>query len=118
MKFSTSLLQKFALGFLALAPLFSVTSLHAEEAKLRKVTPATKQYDADGDGFLNETESEKAKEGARAKAKATREEKLAKYDTNKDGKLDDAEKARRKADLEAAKEARSAEKEPVAEEKN
>ena len=103
MKSSRSSISHCALGLLALALVVSVPVLRAEDAKPRKVTPATKAYDADGDGILNETEAEKAKEGARAKAKATREANLAKYDTNKDGKLDDAEKAKRNADQKAAK---------------
>ena len=110
MKSLTASLPKFALGFLALVTLAVVSPVRADDAKPRKVTPATKQYDLDGDGYLNEAEQAKAREGARAKAKATRQEDLAKYDTNKDGKLDDNERAKRKADRDAAKEARRAEK--------
>ena len=110
MKPSTASIGRFALGFLALFVLSTVNPLQAEEAKPRKVTAATKQYDADGDGILNETENAKAKEGARAKAKATREGKLAKYDADKDGKLDDVEKARMKEEQAAEKEAHKEEK--------
>ncbi len=42
--------------------------------------------------------------------KATKEENLAKYDTNKDGKLDETEKAARKADEDAEEAAKKAEK--------
>jgi Ca2+-binding EF-hand superfamily protein len=83
----------------------------AEEAHKGKLSKAKQKYDADGDGMLNEEELARAKEGARAKAKETREANLAKYDADKDGKLDDEEKARKRADEQAAKEAKRKERE-------
>jgi len=102
---------KLALGFLALLSLTTLVSAEAGSAKERKPSKASlEKYDADKDGQLNDEEKAKAKEGAKEKAKHTREENLAKYDANKDGKLDEAEHAAKKADEEAAKAAHKAEK--------
>lgn len=103
---------KTAPGLLALVLLAAPASVRAEEA--RKEKPLTKnqqKYDADHDGRLNDEEKAAAKEGAKAKAKQTREENLAKYDANRDGKLDDEERAKKRADEAAAKMAAKAERE-------
>ena len=99
-------------GLLALALMAAPASARAEDAaKDKPLTKNQQKYDADHDGKLSDDEKAAAKEGAKAKAKATREENLAKYDANKDGKLDDEEKAKKKADEAAAHEARKAERE-------
>jgi hypothetical protein len=96
-------------ALLALALMVSPLILRAEgEAKLSK---AKAQYDADKDGKLSDEEKAAAKEGAKAKAKETREANLKKYDANGDGKLDAEERAKRKADEQAALEAKKAERE-------
>lgn len=99
-------------GLLALALMAAPASARAEDtAKDKPLTKNQQKYDADHDGKLSDDEKAAAKDGAKAKAKATREENLAKYDANKDGKLDDEEKAKKKADEAAAHEARKAERE-------
>jgi len=96
---------------LALAVLVAPLSLRAEEAaKEKPLTKAKEKYDADQDGKLNEAEKAAAKEGAKAKAKETREENLEKYDANKDGKLDKEERAKQKADAEAGREVAKADR--------
>ncbi len=101
---------RIALGLLALATLVAPPTSLAQDAAREKISKAKEKYDTDKDGKLSDEEKANAKEGARAKAKETREENLAKYDANKDGKLDSEEKARKKADEDAAKEARKAER--------
>jgi hypothetical protein len=95
-------------GFLALVLLAAPGYARAEEAAEKKLSKAKEKYDADKDGKLNEEEQAAAKEGAKAKAKETREANLAKYDADRDGKLDDDERAKKKADEQAAKEAKKA----------
>lgn len=90
-----------ASALLALAVLVAPLTLRAEEAKEKPLSKVKEKYDADKDGRLSETEKAAAKEGAKAKAKETREENLEKYDANKDGKLDKEERAKQKADAEA-----------------
>lgn len=98
-------------ALLALAVLVAPLTLRAEEAaKEKPLSKAKQKYDADKDGKLSEGEKAAAKEGAKAKAKETREENLEKYDANKDGKLDDGERAQKQADEQAEHEARKAER--------
>ncbi len=109
---SHTLLRLIALALLALLLFSNATPLAAEDAPPeKKLTKNQQQYDADGDGKLSDEEKAAAKEGAKAKAKETREANLEKYDANKDGKLDEQERAQKKADEEAAKEAKKAERE-------
>ncbi len=99
-------------ALLALAVLIAPLTLRAEEAaKEKPLTKAKEKYDADRDGKLSDEEKAAAKEGAKAKAKETREENLEKYDANKDGKLDKEERAKQKADEQAEHDARKAERE-------
>lgn len=98
-------------ALLALALLVTPLALRAEGEASQKLSKTKEKYDADKDGKLSDEETTAAKEGAKAKAKETREENLAKYDANKDGKLDADEKAKKKADEEAGKEARKTERE-------
>lgn len=105
-------LRLIAPALLALLLFFPSMPLMAEDASAdKKLTKNQRQYDADGDGKLSDEEKAAAKEGARAKAKETREANLEKYDENKDGKLDEQERAKKKADEESAKEAKKAERE-------
>lgn len=104
------MLFRFAPALLALVVLAAPFSLRAEDVvKDKPLTKTQMMYDADKDGKLNETEQAAAKEGAKAKSKATRAENLAKYDANSDGKLDKDEKAKMQADQLAEKEAAKAE---------
>jgi len=102
-------------GFRADLPASSLlavpSALLADGAGEKKLTKTQQQYDADKDGKLSEEEKAAAKEGAKAKAKATRDANLDKYDANGDGKLDAEERAAKKAAEQAAKEARKAERE-------
>jgi len=98
-------------ALLALALLVLPLSLHAEGDAGKKLTKNQEQYDADKDGKLSEEEQAAAKEGAKTKAKATREANKEKYDANDDGKIDDAERAQKKADETAEKETKKAERE-------
>ncbi len=96
-------------ALLALAVLVAPLALRADDsAKEKPLTKVKEKYDADKDGKLSDDEKTAAKEGAKAKAKETREENLAKYDANKDGKLDKEERAKQKADEQAEVEARRA----------
>jgi hypothetical protein len=99
-----------ALALLALALIAAPVSLRAEETREKPLSKAKEKYDADKDGKLSDTEKAAAKEGAKAKAKETREANLEKYDANKDGKLDKEERAKQKADAEAEREAEKAER--------
>jgi hypothetical protein len=101
---------RLAPALLALALLAGPSALRAEDAPEKKLTKNQEKYDADKDGKLNDEEKAAAKAAAREKAKETKEANLAKYDANKNGKLDDPERAQKKADEEAAKEARKAER--------
>ena len=98
-------------ALLALALFTGAPFLHAEEGTDKKLTKNQEKYDADKDGKLNDEEKAAAKEGAKAKAKETREANLAKYDADKDGKLSDEERAQKKGDEIAAKEAKKTERE-------
>ncbi|HVZ65594.1 MAG TPA: hypothetical protein VG936_13585 [Lacunisphaera sp.] len=106
---------RFAPALLALA-LVTVPAVGRadDSAPAKKLTKAQEKYDADNDGKLSDAERARAREEATAKAKKTREEhqKLAleKYDANGDGKLDKEEKAKMKADAEAAREEKQAER--------
>jgi Ca2+-binding EF-hand superfamily protein len=106
---------KFALGLLALAILVAPLTVNAQEAPKGKLSKAKEKYDADHDGKLSDEENASAKEGAKAKAKETREENLkknlARYDANGNGKLDPEEREKMKADENADKEARKAARE-------
>ena len=98
-------------GLLALVLLAAPVLARAEEAaKEKPLTKNQQKYDADHDGKLNDEEKAAAKDGARAKAKETREANLAKYDANKNGKLDDDERARKQADEQAEHDAAKAER--------
>ena len=98
-------------GFLALVLLAVPAVARAEEAvKDKPLTKNQQKYDADHDGKLNDEERAAAKEGAKAKAKETREANLAKYDVNKNGKLDDDERAQKKADEQAEHDAHKADR--------
>ncbi len=97
-------------ALLALALVAVPASLFADAGE-KKLTKSQQQYDADKDGKLSEEEKAAAKEGAKAKAQATRDSNREKYDANGDGKLDKEERAQKKADEQAAKEARKAERE-------
>ena len=111
MKTKRSILD-LAPAMLALVMLVAPLCLRAEEAAREKpMSKAKEKYDADKDGKLSDSEKEAAKEGAKAKAKETREENLAKYDANKDGKLGKEEREKQKADIEAEREAKKAAKE-------
>ena len=99
-----------ASALLALAVLVAPLTLRAEEAKEKPLSKVKEKYDADKDGTLSETEKAAAKEGAKARAKETREENLEKYDANKDGKLDKEERTKQKADAEAEYAAQKAER--------
>ena len=105
-------LYRFAPALLALLLLAVPSVLLADDApaKEKKLTKNQEKYDADKDGRLNDEEKAAAKEGAKAKAKETREANLAKYDADKDGKLSEEERMQKKADEAAAKEARKAER--------
>lgn len=98
-----------ALALLSLTPAFGAEPAAAEKEK--KLTKNQAKFDADQDGKLNDDEKAAAKAAAAAKAKETREANLAKYDADQDGKLSAEERARKKADEEAAKQARQAERE-------
>jgi hypothetical protein len=99
-------------GFLALVLLAAPALARAEEsAKDKSLSKNQRKYDADHDGKLSDEEKVAAKEGAKAKAKETREANLAKYDANKNGKLDDDERAQKKADEQAEHDAHKAERE-------
>jgi hypothetical protein len=98
-------------ALLALAMMVTPLALRAESEAKGKLSKAKEQYDADKDGQLNDEEKSAAKEGSKAKAAATREANLAKYDANQDGKLDADERARKKADEQAEKDTRKAERE-------
>jgi len=79
---------------IALAGLTALTATaSAEEDAQRPQAPNRAEiiakFDADGDGILNETERQAARE---AMAKRAEEEKLRRFDTNGDGILDDAER--------------------------
>jgi Ca2+-binding EF-hand superfamily protein len=116
MKSTPSLLHQLALALLALAFLAAPLPLRAaEKAPDEKLSKTKQKYDADKDGRLDEEELAAAKEGAKAKAKATREENqkkaLARYDADRDGKLDEEEMARKKNDEQVEKESRKAERE-------
>lgn len=115
MKSTSSLIIRLAPGVLALALLAAPPPSRADEAPRGKLSKARQQYDADGDGRLDDAELAAAKEGAKAKAKQTREENLrkalAKYDANANGRLDEAEMARKKADEQAEKEEKRIERE-------
>lgn len=98
-------------ALLALAVLVAPLTLRSEDvAKEKPLTKAKEKYDADQDGKLSEAEKAAAKEGAKAKAKETREENLEKYDANKDGTLDQEERAKQKADAQAERDALKAER--------
>ncbi len=99
-----------ASALLALVVLVVPLTLRAEEAKEKPLSKVKEKYDADKDGTLSETEKAAAKEGAKARAKETREENLEKYDANKDGKLDKEERTKQKADAEAEYAAQKAER--------
>jgi len=103
---------------LALVVLVAPLSLHAEGESGKKLTKNQEQYDADKDGKLSEEEQAAAKEGAKAKAKATREANKEKYDANDDGKIDESERAQKKADEAAENEAKKAEREAKKAEKS
>jgi len=103
-------LPHIASALLALAVIVAPLSLRAEDTKEKPLSKAKEKYDADKDGRLSDTEKAAAKEGAKAKAKETREANLEKYDANKDGKLDKEERAKQKADAEAEREAMKAER--------
>lgn len=108
---NTKRLPHLAPALLALAVLIASLTLRSEEAaKEKPLSKAKEKYDADKDGKLSDAEKTAAKEGAKAKAKETREENLEKYDANKDGKLDDMERAKKKADEQAEHEAMKAER--------
>jgi len=115
MKSSTPVSKQLALGLLALALIAIPPAVHAEDSPKGKLSKTKEKYDVDKDGMLNEEEQAAAREGAKAKAKATREENqkkaLARYDANGNGRLDDDELARKKADDLAAKEKEKAAKE-------
>ncbi|MFZ5493781.1 MAG: hypothetical protein ACOZE5_00405 [Verrucomicrobiota bacterium] len=91
---------RFAPVLLALALSVGSPVLFGEESAEKKLTKNQQQYDADKDGKLSDEEKAAAREAAKAKAKETRE-----------GKLDKEERAQKKADEEAAREARKAERE-------
>jgi hypothetical protein len=97
-------------ALLALTLMVAPLVLRAGDEANGKLSKAKEQYDADKDGKLNDEEKAAAKQGASAKAKATREANREKYDANQDGKLDAEERAKKKADEQAAKEAESAAK--------
>lgn len=105
-------------ALLALTLLVVPAALFAEGYSEKKLSKTKQQYDADKDGKLSPEEEAAAKEGAKAKAKSTRQANLEKYDANGDGKLDADEKAKRKADEQAEKEARKAEREAKKAKKN
>ncbi len=83
--------------------------LAADEDK--KLSKNQQQYDADKDGKLSDEEKAAAKEGAKAKAQATRQANKEKYDANGDGKIDETERAQKKADEDAEKAAKKTERE-------
>ncbi|MBL9215477.1 MAG: hypothetical protein JNG83_08385 [Opitutaceae bacterium] len=115
MNASTPALNRLALASLALVLVIAPSTVAAEDAPKPKLSKAKEAYDADKDGVLNDEEMAAAREGAKAKAKATREanrrKALEKYDANHNGEMDDEEVARKKADEKAAKEAKQAERE-------
>jgi Ca2+-binding EF-hand superfamily protein len=96
-------------AMLALTLMVTPLALRAESEAAKKLSKNQEKYDADKDGKLSEEEKATAKEGARTKAKETREENLKKYDANQDGKLDNEERAKKKADEQAAHDAARAE---------
>lgn len=98
-------------ALLALVLMVTPLALRAESEAARKLSKNQEKYDADKDGKLSDDEKAAAKEGAKAKAKETREANLQKYDANTDGKLDADERAKKKADEQAAHDARKAERE-------
>ena len=98
-------------ALLALTMMVTPLALRAESEAAKKLSKNQEKYDADKDGKLSDEEKAAAKEGARAKAKETREANVKKYDANGDGKLDADETARKKADEQAAHDAAKAERE-------
>jgi hypothetical protein len=109
--FKLSPLVKVVPALLALTVLVAPLALRAEGEASHKLSKNQEKYDADKDGKLSDEEKSAAKEGAKAKAKETREANKEKYDANQDGKIDAEEKAKKKADEEAEKEARRIERE-------
>lgn len=65
----------------------------------KRLSPAQKTFDKDGDGKLSEEEAAAYRETRKAEQQA----RLEKYDTDKDGKLSEEEKAALKADLKKTK---------------
>jgi colicin import membrane protein len=112
---------KIALGLLALALMSTVSPAKANEATPKKEKGPSKaelkKYDANGDGQLDEAETAKMKADEKAKREEKRAEDLAKYDENKDSKLNKSEREKMKADKEAAKAEKKAEKEAAKEAK-
>jgi Ca2+-binding EF-hand superfamily protein len=98
-------------ALLALTLMVTPLALRAESEAARKLSKNQEKYDADKDGKLSDEEKVAAKEGARAKAKETREANLKKYDANQDGKLDAEERAKQKADEQAVHDAAKAQRE-------
>lgn len=92
----------------ALILLAAPVSARADTATEKPLSKTKQAFDLDHDGKLNDDEEAAAKAATKAKAKATREANLAKYDANKNGKLDDDERAKKRAEELAAREARRA----------
>ena len=109
--FKPSPIVKVVPALLALTLMVTPLALRAESEAAKKLSKNQEKYDADKDGKLSDEEKAAAKEGAKAKAKETREANLKKYDANGDGKLDPEEKAKKKADDQAEHETAKAERE-------
>lgn len=104
--------RSLAPGFLALVLLAVPALVRADTPpKEKPLTKNQRQYDLDQDGKLNDGEQAALKEATKAKAKATREANLAKYDADKSGKLEEGERALKKADEQAARDTRKADRE-------
>ena len=109
--FKPSPIVKVVPALLALTLMVTPLALRAESEAAKKLSKNQEKYDADKDGKLSDEEKAAAKEGAKAKAKETREANLKKYDANGDGKLEPEEKAKKKADDQAEHDAAKAERE-------
>ncbi len=104
-------LSRLAPVLLALALLVVPAALRAEDAPEKKLTKNQEKYDADKDGKLSDEEKAAAKAAAREKAKETKEANLEKYDTNRNGKLDESERVQKKSDEDTARAEHKAERE-------
>jgi len=103
-----------SLGMLTLAALVLVVPAKAEDKEKKAPSKAMlKQHDTNQDGVISAEEKEAAKVQAKAKREANRQEDLAKYDEDKDGKINRDERVKLQADRAAEKAAHEGKKEAM-----